>query len=57
MDLFEGVLTMLTRDYCKCEDCPDVFIESDDEWFVWNVCSKCGKEVECSREPLSNYDD
>ena len=42
-------------EYCQCQNPCSVTTEFND-WFQWDVCCNCGKEIEMSREPLNHYD-
>lgn len=42
-------------EYCQCKNSRSVTTEFND-WFQWDVCCNCGKEIEMSREPLNHYD-
>lgn len=43
-------------EYCTCDNCSSVSIESDDEWGFWEVCNKCRKRVEDSYQAYNHYD-
>ena len=43
------------KSFCQCAHPSAVSTEFDD-WFQWDVCCDCGKEIEMTREPLNHYD-
>ena len=45
----------MNREYCQCAHSSSVTTAFND-WYQWNVCFDCGKEIEDSRELLNHFD-
>ena len=55
-----GVCHVIGREYCTCKfekgETVEVYIDDDDEWGWWDVCCKCGKEIEGTYTPFNHFD-
>ena len=44
------------KTYCACGNPSRIVTTEFNDWFQWDICCDCGKEIEMSREPLNHFD-
>ena len=49
------MINLAIKEFCECKGIISTIID-EDEWATWEICKKCGKEIDGSRLEFNHYD-